>query len=259
MRRILALTALAWWALSAPAFAALTQIAGSGQGGAVGFAYGAAGTTQPATLNTTVPVGSLLVVSATIRATGSGQSVSSCADSQGNTYTASGANVVNNTVSSRQFWSILTTALTTSDTVTCTYSNSVARKAVTLLALSGSDASPVDASSTSANGNSTTIAAGPTGTLSCPGTGNCEVIVAATGYDGGTDIFTAEGSGFTTLHNGGADTHTAFQIVTSNSAITYSPAVTAVSRSWAVTLMGYKSDGIGGVTAHSLSLLGAGR
>jgi hypothetical protein len=160
-----------------------------------------------------------------------------------------------NIVAERIFYSITTIDLPLGGTISCLFNNSGTRKDITAVAFSGAAASPVDAASTIAQNTSTTVSAGPTGTLACPSTsGNCEVIIVGLGWDSNNTAFTTEAAGFTNLGLQSFDQSTAIKLVTANTAITYTPTVTASSRSWNVALVGFEAA-TGGVTPTNRLLM----
>lgn len=260
MKRIIALTFGAWVALSGPVSAGIAQIVGSGTGGSIGTANAASGgTTVVVTTNTSVPAGSLIVVALGVRVVNG--TYSGCADSAGNTY----ATPLNKTAPLAQAtsttYSYTTSTLNSGGTITCTSPNT-SNKGMVVAAFSGTDPSPLDAASaTPTNGNNSTIAVGPTSTLACPSTtGNCELLFAAWS-DGNIGTIT-EDAAFTNLGTqtgNSGNTHAAFQLVTSNSAISYS-AANSSSGNWAAYLQAFKAATGGGTTLQGGMLLrGAGR
>lgn len=241
-------------ALCTPAYAGLTQIIGTGTGGNIGLHTSTSATTEAMTVNVAVAAGSMVIIGTDIR---TGQT-NSCTDSEGNSY-SSRADLQNGLAGVRFFFNpAIITALTTSDTITCTFAQNTANKGVVALAFSNANATQPDASSVTATGSSTIFAAGPTGTLGCPGGGaNCEVVIALSGYANNPTVFT-EDIGFTSAGNilfG----RIAFSIKSASTAVSYAPLMTMSSGQWVVDLAGFEAASSGGLVYHGLSSAGAGR
>ncbi len=243
--------------LAGPAYAGIAQIVGSGTGGNIGSNTN--NTTSPIviTTNVSVPAGSLIVVGLGLRAN---NSFSSCSDSAGNTYSTPVMKQASQTTA--YCYSYTTNTLSSGGTISAASSVTNSRGAIAL-AFSGSDPTPLDAASaTPTTATSTAVSVGPTGTLACPspsGGGNCEVLV---GIFSDSNIGTVtEDAAFTnagTVTTSSANTHMAFRLVTTNSAVTYAPTASG-GGTYAAMLQAFKSaTGGGGATVQNRSLLGVG-
>lgn len=258
MKRII-LAALFALGLNGPALAGITQITGSGTGGAIGTANAAAGgTTVVVTTNVAVPPGSLIAIALGVRTAGS---YSGCTDSAGNTY-ATPLNKTTTGQTTSTTYSYTTVNLPSGGTITCTSPNT-SNKGMIAAAFSATDSSPLDAASaTPTNGSGTTISVGPTGTLACPSvSGNCELLFAAWSDLGiGTITEDANFTNLGTQTGNSGNTHAAFKLVTANTAVSYSAGNTT-SNNWAAYLQAFKAaTGGGGPTLQGGTLLrGAGR
>ncbi len=237
--RTLLASVLAWALLAAPAPAALAIISGTGTGGALaGANTNANQATVTATLTASVPSGSLVIVGCMYRGTGS--SVTSVTDSQSNTYSAGQAGVNTPGTTNRIFYAYTTHALTTSDTITCTFGNTTTNiKFINSVAFSGAASSPYD-SSGSATPTTGTTSLSPTATTNTLSQSN-EVVVGlvaslagTVSLEGGTGTWTSLGSITNT-----SSLHMAYQIVSSTTALTYSPTLSTLT-SWIEFLQGFK-------------------
>jgi hypothetical protein len=108
------------------------------------------GATVVLTVNAAIAAGSLVVVGVNEDSTGA---TGTLADSQGNTYTAI---TTNSSISGNRvtvFYSVLGTALSTSDTWTFTKGNSGGKAGISALSATGNLASPLDTAVTATNQN----------------------------------------------------------------------------------------------------------
>jgi hypothetical protein len=252
---IKAFLATALIVLASPAAAGVTQIVGSGTGGNIGTNTAASGTTLIITTNVTVPSGSLIVVGMGLRAA---TLWTTCVDSAANTYTLS-SKLGAAGASGALAWSYTANSLASGGTITCTSGASTAAKGATAAAFTGVNSTPRDAASAApTNGTSTTPTVGPTGTLSCPAGGNCEVLIGF--YITLATVNTTEDAAFTSLGSttaNASNTHMAFKFATTNAAVTYAP-TNATSGAWIANLDAYIGDGVGGASAKNRSLIGVG-
>lgn len=147
-------------------------------------------TSQAITITQVVPAGSLIVGGCAMEAGSSVYPTITVADTRGNTYSSSASANQGATVSTRLFWSKLTTALQVGDTVTITASASRNRWATALEAFD--DGNTADQFS-SAIGTTAAVNAGTTGTTSQA----TELVVAAYGSSGTPTPTLTAGSGFT--------------------------------------------------------------
>jgi hypothetical protein len=241
-KRLIAL-ALAWWAfLACPALAGFSQLPGTGTGGAVLSSVGGNGsTTWAAGFNTAIPNGTLLIVGTAIR-----NNTGTCAlsDSQSNTWVGGHVIQSGSSISANMFYTIVTTPLTTSDTVTVNCGPATGNKGIVGIAMNGVDAvTPYDSTGSlagGATGTSTNPAIGPSGTLACPANEvNCELVVVIWGNSTGPSP--TESTGFTSAGNNGGSPgpHLGFQIVSATTPISYS--ATNASGSWAIRLDAFRA------------------
>lgn len=201
----------------------------------LGSANATSGVAATLAMTTTAdsPVGSLVIVAVAYR---SASAISSVTDSAGNTY--SGDTQTTNTVSVRLFWSVITTDLPSGGTITATYASSTSAKIITAIVIAGcATSSPADAM-VSATGTST----GPSvtsGTLTL--TNGSEIAIGVV-VANGTETWSPEGTGFTGIGSVPQSTvmalHWAYQTVSSNTALTYAPTMSA-SVAWAAQIQGF--------------------
>lgn len=264
MRKVFASLALLL-ALCAPAHAAIAILAGGGTGNAIGSgSVTSASATFAITTTADAPPGTLLVVGGEIRANPG--TMNSCTDNAAtpNTYSAlpPSAPPSQPLANARIFYTIVGTDLPNGGTITCTFNTAASDlKALIAVAFTGAAASPADGTGTitSATGVTNSLSNGPTPTLACPGSGNCEVVVAVSGFSSVPSAITETGS-FTSL--GAAinvgDMHMAYLIVSANTAIIYNPTVTMVSGNTAGVMAGFVQATGGATPICTLSTLGVG-
>lgn len=215
--RLLAL-ALGLCLVVSPAFAAaITQISGTGTGGAISNVTYSASSPLTSTTTADIPPNSLAVAIVQSIATGS---TLSCSDSFGNTWQAA-ANAGSGTNAQTQMWYSLTTNdIPNSSTIPCTSSVLGGGFTVQLLAFSNATAFDTAPTGTSGAGTSTTI--GPTATLACPsgGTG-CDVCVSGVMWQTSGTI-TSDAAWTATGNNGvSGNWANGFKIVNANTALSF--------------------------------------
>lgn len=245
-------------ALTVPSDAGIALINGGGTGGLIAHGEAGSGTTVTSAASTVdVPVGSLVFIGIsqrTITAT-----VSSCTDTAGNTFqTPVNKGLASNAQTSSFTWAITTIDEPIGTTWTCNTSGTV-NKGLMVAAFSSAAASPLDAASaTPVFGSGTAVSVGPTGTLACPGTGNCEVLIGFFSHHNIGAV--TEGTGFTsfgTITNLSANMHMAYQIVAANTAITYAPTA-GNSDIWAAFLEAFVQSTGAPACPRTRMLLGVG-
>jgi len=255
MKRVLS-AALVWCALSLPA-SAISIIAGTDTGGALGHAFASASLTVQMTTTVDSPVGSLIVA---MPAAGQSLTWSGCSDSAGNTYTAAFANTLSGAHAVRMFYTVSTIDLPNGGTITCTSNSSGGTKTLVAASFSGIAASPLDASGTTGTGTATTYTVGPTATLNYPGGVNGEVLLGYVQVSTSPPTADATFTNLGTYANGGG-TQTpgtwGYLIVSSNAAVTYAP--TGTSNTYVGNLGAFKGTGTVTSVFHGLSSMGAGK
>lgn len=149
-----------------------------------------ASTTQTITVSTAVAAGGFVVGGVALEASSSVYPTITVTDSRGNSYSSSTSANQGATLSTRLFWSHLTTGLQVGDTITITASASRNRWATDVL---GFDDATTSDQFASAIGSTAAISIGPTGTT----TTATELVVAAIGQSGTPAPTLTAGSGFT--------------------------------------------------------------
>lgn len=145
---------------------------------------------------------------------------------------------------------------TVSSTITVTYNSSTGGKAQVVVAFSGAASTPADATSTTTG---TSAGAGAVSIGPTPTSGNlataADVLIADWSYS--TNQTITEASGFTSLGTitTGSDMHAAYEIVSSNSAVTYAPSVAGAAGTYTAMLQAFKPPSLSPVR-QSCTLLG---
>lgn len=228
-------------ALSVPAAAGITQIVGGGTGGNVGLnQVGTGGTTITVTTDTTIPVGSLVVLGISLRAI---SGISSCTDnaSTSNTYTLNWVGATTTTTTGYAY-SVTGFSLPAGSIITCTFT-STAQKGMIATAWNNPDPTPFDSASPTFNRNTgTAISIGPSGTLACPATtGNCELLFGV--WTTSTSISPiTEDAAFTDMGTitSQAFLHVAVRLVTTNTPVSYA-ATAGSSSAWSMWMPSFKA------------------
>jgi hypothetical protein len=240
MKHLLASLALLA-ALAAPAQAGITQIVGSGTGGAVGTGNITGNATLAITTNVTIPAGSLIVL---VTGVVGNSGTTSCTDnaSTPNTYTLNWVGNTSNNRTAGYAYSYTGFNLPSGSTITCVFALT-GGKSIIASAWAGADSAPFDsASPTFGRNTGTAVSIGPSGTLACPATsGNCELsvgLLATTSWSGITEDsnFTSLGSDNTNL----LGLNAAFRLVATNSPVTYAPTLSS-SGVWAGWMPSFKA------------------
>jgi hypothetical protein len=258
VKRFIALFAAFCLSVS-PAFAGITQIVGTGTGGNIGAA-GSNTASQTVTIATSgavsVPTGSLVVVTVGYR----GTTTTGCKDNANNTSFTAGTNFTAGGWSVQVYYYIVGATAYTSGTTTITCTAGAAQNmAIIASAWSGAAATPYDVGATA---NATSVApnsVGPTATLACNTTAGELVIGSMT--NGSGVAFSSEGSGFTSMGTLASqqETHSAYQIVNSNAAVTYAPSY-AASSTWLGRVDTFKATScVAAAGKGGLLLTGVGR
>jgi hypothetical protein len=245
----LALSACLAWAFScAPALAGITQIAGTGTGGAIANTGFAGSATINLTTTHDIPLHSLAI--GIVQGDGVIAQNFSVTDTYGNTWTCSQSAAARANASTNICWTYTAFDIPNAGTVTGhTTSGSTNNMSMTLIAFSGSASSPYDSASPvgiTGSGVPGTLTIGPTGTLNGPcGSANCEVLVGAI-------ILNASGtvtmdSNYTAVAPVGASSPymVGFRIVSAATASSYAPSTTAATTQYAGQLQAFKAA-IGG-------------
>jgi hypothetical protein len=259
MRKYLALCLGAFLALAPiPAFAAITQIVGSGTGGSIGGNSFSSTSTLGIVTNTTIPANSAVAVIAGSCATGAAASFA-VADTHGNTYTGPRAADNANGATVQVLYSYTGTQINSGDTITVTLTGTTGCLTGQVIAFSGASPTPFDVATGAANAGGTgTLTVGPTATLACPGgAAGCEVLVGGvvlhvaetTTNDANFTSLTATGAGQTWING--------FWIVGTNAARSYAPSISGGSANWAGQLIALKAA-TGATPVCKRSLLGVG-
>lgn len=258
MKRILAALALLL-IFSVPAYSAVALINGGGTGGLLASGTNNSTITTVVTAATTVdaPIGSLITIGLGVRTGAS--TYTGCVDTAGNTYSTPINKSSGGGESASFSYALTTIDLPIGSTFTCT-SAATGSKGIMVAAFSGAAASPLDAASaTPTAGNGTAVSVGPTGTLACPASGNCEVLIGFFATFAAASV--TEDAAFTTfgsLTANASNTHMAYKIVAVNTAITYAP-TNATSGFWAAFLEAFVQSTAVSAVYHGLSSAGAGK
>lgn len=203
----------------------------------LGTASAASGSTTLAlTTTNTALAGSIVVVFTA--ATGSA-SPTSVADAAGNTYVG-GTAVANGTGKSRQFYTFVTSTLSSGQAITVTYSGTGGSKLASAATISGLAAR--DASGAGAFGTSTAPSIA-TGSLSWP----AEIVLGYTQVSGGAGDSFTESPGFTSLASvlSTDALRAAYQIVSQAASVTYAPTL-GTSRTWGANLLTFSAQDTAG-------------
>lgn len=255
------LLALAFCLGSAWPAHAVSIIAGTGTGGALfaptTVAAGALFVDSTA-ITVAVPAGSLVLVGcASASSAQTWSTVGGATDTKSNVYTPALASTNTGTVTVRAYYSVITNALTTSDTIRCTGNSPSATKAIVAAAFSGSSLTPLDAASVAQTGTGTTLTVGPTGTLAYPGGSNGEVLFGFEAYaTAGTvtpdPAFVSLGASTTNVR-----ANWGYKIVSASTPITKAD-VTTVSSAYAGNLAAFIGTGGGVAASCNRALMGVG-
>lgn len=255
MRRVLAL-ALGLCLSTSPAFAAISQIAGTGTGNAISNL--AFDPTSSITMTTTAAVnsGSLFVAILTV-AVASGTSTGfTCTDSSStNAWKQADNPAFNNDASVVIMYSNTISNVANGGTVTCPQNSGPAGIVGQLLAFSGAATNSFNTAAPAKTGTGTGSATiGPTGTLSCPGGGaSCEVCVYGMVWAGSGTV--TPDAGWTTTGNNGQIAN-GFKIVSASTAVSAAPSTTAASSNFGGALACFNIPSPS--APNNLSTLGVG-
>lgn len=234
--------ALIAWALLglAPAFAAITQIVGSGTGGTIGGnSFSGTGSLGVVT-NTTIPPKSLVIFLATSGvATATAFAVS---DTHGNTYTAPRAIDSVSGAYEQIFCSKTVSTINSGDTITVTLTGTTGALTGQVLAFAGASGCTADvATGNAAVAGTGALTVGPTATLACPGgAAGCEVLIGGEVLNGTARTVTNDSNFTATSPNGaGQNWISGFWIVGATTARSYAPSISGGSNNWAGQLVGF--------------------
>lgn len=181
--RIIAL-ALGLCLCAGPALAGqFSLVSGTGTNGAQANATFSSTSSLGLSPSSTIAAGNLTIMPMT-NSTGGGTSGGfSCIDTKSNSWTSQG--VIAETAAATQImYSILTTPLTTGDTVTCTQSSGPAGIIGSLFAFSATTAITFENGASAGGGgvDVSTLTTGPTASGTCNGTTNCRLIICVGGW-----------------------------------------------------------------------------
>lgn len=208
-----------------------------GYGVNVGTATGTFGTTATLTVGTSVAAGALLVVGV---GWGAADVTFSVADSQSNTYTAATTRLYQSTTTGVQlFYSVLTTGLSSGDTITVTSSASTNHIAMVVSSVIGPNATPLDQAATNGQVNTTAPTVGPTSTLAS----SPQIAFAAIAYIPTDRTFTPD-SGWTLAGSASTGTRAVYLIykeVSDTTAVTGGGTITGTQVVTASALATFKA------------------
>jgi hypothetical protein len=176
----------------------------------------------------------------TVSTAGSGGACSSVADSKGNTYSQRNSDTGGVGTLLNQFTADATTALTASDTITCTWVSLASSKQAAAAGISGLAASPLDLAPNADNAGSTapSVTSGAlatTGEVAFASQGNASTGGAITWAAGWTQLYSAQ------TPNSGPWVSVAYQMGMGTAAVTASG--TIVSAKWTMELLTFKPVG----------------
>jgi hypothetical protein len=224
------------------------------------LASGAAQPIQSGAIGASYPAGTLLVQFDSVSGTG-GTLTASASDSKANSWTC--APVYNSGASHLvACQSVISIALTPSDTISLTWSTTSGSKAMIVEAMAGSAGSPVGIIGAGSTFTSTDTPSGPGAqTVTTPPS---QMLFGAISWQLATNSIGTEPSGFTTT---GADAtlsntihlHVAYQDYTASGSVNYTPTfTTAVSETGVINQYGYVAGTSTGVVVCTRSLMGVG-
>lgn len=258
IKRLAALALIGCLAFAGQAEAGITQIAGTGVGGAIANTVFSGTATLNMTTTHDIPIGSLIIV---IAQGSAGSQTFSCGDVLGNgTYTAGQSAAAITNATTQILYAYTSADIPNGGTVTCSITAGSNGIVGTILAFSGSSATPFDsASATPVTGTGTgTVTIGPTGALNGPcSSSNCEVLVGANVWKNGGTV--TNDASFTTFTAGGSVAFAmGFKIVNASTAANYAPSTVATSSNHAGQLQAFMAASSGAAIACRRALLGVG-
>lgn len=260
MKRLIALLT-AFFLVASPALAGITQIAGSGTGGAIASANSGTGSLTTAAVSANVATGSLIVIAVGNR-TGTTTGWS-CTDSAStpNTYSVIGPFSSASTTTTAIFYAIAGASgnlVSGTTTVSCTVPGA-AHTQVTVYAFAGVNASPLDKSGNNGAASASTslspVPSAATATLTCNSTGGAVAVGNLIGQNAPTNG--GIGTGWTAgpLQQEGIS---AWQIFNTNAGVQWTNSVTQTSGAWEGVVGVFKAASCGTATVHTLLLTGVG-
>lgn len=237
MKRLLAFLVACALLAASPALAGISQISGTGTGGAIANIGFNAGSSINLTTTAAIGAGNLIVAYAGGTATDF-----SCSDSVNGTYSAGQAATVNSTATIKILYVYTKVTLANGSTITCSGTGVSGGLEAGASAFSLTASVPFDSASTTATGSSSGAATvGPTGTLNGPcASANCEVLIGAIFRKTASTL--TNDTNYTTIGNGNGSNVFAvgFKIVSATTAQSYAPSWSGASV-WAGQLQAFKA------------------
>lgn len=207
-----------------PALAGITQIVGTGVGGAISN-VGFGNASQAMTTTAAVPPGSLAIC---IVETFDTSPTLGCSDAVGNTWQAAPNGAFRANAGTQIWYSYTKNNIPNGSTITATNSIGTNGTEAQVLAFAGTHITPYDVSPVGTTGSGTSVTVGPSPTLTCPGTvTGCEVCVSGTIWNSAGTI-TRDGTWTATTSPGpGASNANGFKIVSATTALSYTGSTSA--------------------------------
>lgn len=254
MRRLLA-TCLALLLAVTPAWAAITQISGTGPSGTLAGINYTTALNNSQSITAAVGAGNLIVILVQSYDT---SPTFSCSDAASNTYQKAPNGAFRANAATEIWYSLTTNNLSNGAAIQCSASVHTGGFTTEILGFSGAAASPYDVSPTGTSGSGTSATVGASPTLTCPGSGTgCEVCVSGVIWNSNGTItsdatWTAIGNNATvgSWANG-------FKIVNANTALSFTGSTTATA-AFAGAMACFQAAASGGTSYGGLTTLGAG-